>query len=147
MLRKMTVWSRLVVLLLIFAFLAPGLAQSQGAGAGNYLGQREQLLRELNLSPDKAKAFMSVGAHWEQIRQKIIAGIKENETGLESALGAPPPDDNKITHLVNALIAAHDQLFDTFKSQRQEEMNLLTPVQRGKFLLALKKWHEEQMAK
>ena len=147
MLQKMTVWFRLVVLLLIFGFLTPGLAQSQGAGAGNYLGQREQLLRDLNLSPDKAKAFMSAGTHWEQIRQNIIKGIKENETGLETALAAPQPDDSKITHLVKALIAAHDQLFDTFKSQRQEEMNLLTPVQRGKFLLALKKWHEEQMSK
>ncbi len=88
---------------------------------------------------------MSVGEHWDQIRQNIIAGIKENETDLETALAAPQPDDSKITHLVNALIAAHDQLFETFKSQRQEEMALLTPVQRGKFLLSLKKWHEEQM--
>jgi hypothetical protein len=35
----------------------------------------------------------------------------------------------------------HDQLFQSLKAQRQEEMALLTPVQQGKFVLALKKWH------
>ena len=136
----------LFAVLLIFGFLTPGLGQSQKAG-GEFSVPREQVLRDLNLAPDKAKAFMAVGEHWDKIRQNIIAGIKGNETGLETALAAPQPDDSKITHLVNALVAAHDQLFDTFKSQRQEEMGLLTPVQRGKFLQALKKWHEEQMGK
>ena len=73
--------------------------------------------------------------------------LRQNENDLETALAAPQPDENKISHLVNALIAAHDQLFETFKSQRQEEMALLTPVQRGKFLLALKKWHEERLGR
>ncbi len=125
----------------------PGLAHSREPGAGKNEFQSKQLFSDLNLSPDKAKAFTSVGEHWDQIRQNIIAGIKQNETDLENALAAPKPDEGKITQLVNALITAQDQLFETFKSQRQEEMTLLTPVQRGKFLLALKKWHEEQMGK
>jgi Spy/CpxP family protein refolding chaperone len=133
--------------LLVLVFLMPGSGQAQKTGMVNTAEQRELLLRDLNLAPDKAKAFMSVGGHWDQIRQDLIADIKKNETDLETALGAPQPDGSKINHLVNSLIAEQDQLFETFKSQRQEEMAMLTPVQRGKFLLALKKWHEEQMCR
>jgi Spy/CpxP family protein refolding chaperone len=133
-------------ILLILGLLLPGSGWAQKAGALNTTEQREQLLKDLNLTSDKAKAFMSVGGHWDQIRQDLIADIKKNETDLETALAAPRADDNTINRLVNGLIAEHDQLFETFKSQRQEEMATLTPVQRGKFLLALKKWHEEQCA-
>jgi Spy/CpxP family protein refolding chaperone len=132
-------------MLLVLGLLWPVPGQAREAGADSYAEQREQLINDLKLSPEKAKAFMSVGGHWDQIRQNLIEGIKKNEADLETALAAPQPDENKINQLVSGLIVAHDQLFETFKSQRQEEMALLTPVQRGKFLLALKKWHEERM--
>jgi hypothetical protein len=134
-------------MLLLLGLLWPGSGRAQKADAVDTTGQREQLLKDLKFSPDKAKAFLSVGAHWDQIREDLITDIKNSETDLETALGAPQPDDTKINRLVNGLIAEHDQLFETFKSQRQEEMAMLTPVQRGKFLLALKKWHEQQMCR
>jgi len=145
MVQKFTLQVVIAVMLLLVGLLLPVPGQTREAGAGNYAEQREQLLDGLKLSPGKAKAFMSVGGHWDQIRQDLFEGIKTNEADLETALAAPQPDENKINRLVNALVVAHDQLFETFKSQRQEEMAVLTPVQRGKFLLDLKKWHEERI--
>ncbi len=134
-------------LLLMLGLLTPNLGQPKEEGVVDSSVQREQLITDLNLSPDKAKAFLAVGGHWDQLRKDIIARIKKNEADLETALAAPQPDEGKINTLVSTLIVDHDQLFGTFMAQRQEEMALLTPVQRGKFLLALKKWHEEQMSK
>ena len=44
---------------------------------------------------------------------------------------------------MTAVTADFDRLMASFKAQRQEEMALLTPSQQGKFILALKKWHQE----
>ncbi len=105
--------------------------------------QRGELVKELNLSPDKAKEFLAVGEKYHQVREEVIGKIKKGEDDLKTALAAPQPDEGKINQIVSALIADHDQLFETFKAQRHEEMALLTPLQRGKFLMALKKWHDE----
>ena len=43
----------------------------------------------------------------------------------------------------SVITSDHANLLETFKVQRQAEMALLTPVQQGKFLMTLKKWHEE----
>jgi hypothetical protein len=147
MVQKFSIRFIVVGMLLLLGLWLPGSGQAQRADAVNCAEQREQLLKDLNISPDRSKAFMSVGAHWDQVREDLVKEIKKNETDLETALGAPQPDDTKINHLVSSLIAEHDELFETFKSQRREEMALLTILQRGKFLLALKKWHERQMCR
>ncbi len=123
--------------------MTPVLGHSEDQKTGDMQMQRDQLVKELNLSPDKAKEFLAVGEKYHQTREEIIARIKKGEIDLETALAAPQPDDGKINQVVNGLIADHDQLFATFRTQRNEEMALLTPMQRGKFLMALKKWHDE----
>jgi len=145
---KTGLWLRGLGVLLVAALLSPTLAQPKEEGEGSHLGiAREKLIKELNLSPDKAQEFLAVGGKYDQTRQEVIVRIKKNEDELEKALQEPQPDEGKINKLVTALISDHDVLFETFKAQRQEEMALLTPVQRGKFLLALKKWHEEMAQK
>jgi hypothetical protein len=143
--RKTGVWLIYLGLLLVLGLLKPNLGQPKEPGEGKFSGQREQLITDLGLSPDVAKAFLAVGGKWDQIRKDITVKIKKNEADLETALAAPQPDEGKINTLVSTLVIDHDQLFGTFMAQRQDEMALLTPVQRGKFLLALKKWHEQQM--
>jgi Spy/CpxP family protein refolding chaperone len=130
-------------LLLAVALLAPGLVQAKEEPGRNPGVFREKVARDLNLTPDKAKAFLAVGEKYDRSRQEIIARIKKNESELTKALAAPQPDAAKIKGLVAGIIADHNELLDTFKVQRQEEMAHLTPVQQGKFLLALKRWHEE----
>ena len=68
--------------------------------------------------------------------------VRRVDLGRDAVAG-PTPDEVKIRELVPVIIADHNQLFESFKAQRQEEMTLLTPLQQAKYLLALKKWHEE----
>ncbi len=141
---KTYTWVKGFALLLMLMLMTPSLSLSkEEIEPGSMEMQRQKLVEELNLSPDKAKEFLAVGEKYHQIRQDVIGRIAKNESDLNTALAAPQPDESKINQIVTALIADHDQLFESFKAQRHEEMGLLTPMQRGKFLLALKKWHEE----
>jgi Spy/CpxP family protein refolding chaperone len=145
---RMKFWRISLGLLLAAALLVPGLGRAkEERGATGHGMPRERVVKELGLPPAKAKEFLAVGDKYEQTRKEIIEGIKKNEGELEKALVAPQPDEKKITSLVAAVTAGHDQLFETFKAQRHEEMVLLTPVQQGKFLISLKKWHQERQEK
>jgi Spy/CpxP family protein refolding chaperone len=130
-------------LLLVVALLAPSLGQAKEEREGSYSEMQQKLVKELNLTPDKAKEFQAVGEKYDKSREELIERIEKIESELEKALAAPQPDEGKINELVAAAAAEHDKLFATLKTQRQDEMALLTPVQRGKFLIALKKWHQE----
>ncbi len=141
--RKTGSWLKGCMLLLVIILLTPTPGHPEEREAGFLQMQRGVLVKELNLSPDKGKEFLAVGEKYHQMREDVIGRIKKGESDLETALAAPQPDESKINQIVTALIADHDQLFETFKAQRHEEMALLTPVQRGKFLMALKKWHDE----
>ena len=134
-------WLAGVIILMAVALLTPGLGQAQGTTSPGV--KKEKLAQDLGLTPDKTKAFLAVGEKYDHSRQEIIDGIKKDEGELEKAMAAPQPDGAKITALVAAITAGHSKLWETFRVQRQEEMALLTPVQQGKFLMALKKWHEE----
>lgn len=114
----------------------PVLAQEKG-------GPNEKIVKELNLTPEKAKEFQAVDARYAQSREELINRIKKDESALEQALAAPKPDEPKIKDLAASISSDHAKLFETFKAQRQEELQLLTPIQQGKFILALKRWHEE----
>jgi Spy/CpxP family protein refolding chaperone len=106
--------------------------------------QWEKLVKELNLSPEKATEFQAIGAKYSGTRKQLVEKLKKDEADLEKAAAGPTPDGAKIKELVPVIISGHNQLFESFKAQRQEEMALLTPLQQAKYLLALKKWHEER---
>jgi Spy/CpxP family protein refolding chaperone len=138
-------WLMALVLLMAAMLLTPGnyQAQAQPAGSRHKL-EWEKLVKELNLTPDKAAEFQALGAKYSETRKAFIEKMKQDETDLEQAVAGPTPDEVKIKELVPVIISDHNQLFESFKAQRQEEMTLLTPLQQAKYLLALKKWHEEQ---
>jgi Spy/CpxP family protein refolding chaperone len=137
-------WSMALVLLMAAMLLTPGNRQAQAEPAGgHYKLEWEKLAKELNLTPEKAAKFQAVGAKYSETRKDFIEKLKKNENELEKAVAAPQPDEVKIKELVPVIIADHNHLFESFKAQRQEEMTLLTPLQQAKYLLALKKWHEE----
>jgi Spy/CpxP family protein refolding chaperone len=140
-------WQVCLGLLLVVALLTPGIGQASEEPGSSPAMQREKLAKDLNLTPEKAKEFQMVGEKYDQSREEIIGQMRNNESELEKALAVTQPDEAKIKELVAAIAAGHDKLVDTFKAQRREEMLLLTPVQQGKFLMALKKWHEEMCMK
>ncbi len=130
-------------LLVLAALLILGPGPARGESKSGYGAlERDTLMNELNLTPEQTKNFQAIGDRCDLNRDKIMAEVREKESDLEKALAAPKPDEAKIKELVAAVIKEHDQLFQTLKTQRQEEMALLTPLQQAKFILALKKWHE-----
>ena len=60
-------------------------------------------------------------------------------------MAAATPDEAKIKGLVTAIRADQDKMAQSFKSQLDEELALMTPVQQGQYLLTLHKWREEMM--
>ena len=79
--------------------------------------------------------------------QTIIANIKKSSDELKAALAAATPDEAKVKELVNAVTAGQDNLFASFKKQREEEMGLMTPIEQGKYLMAMSQWRQKMMEK
>ena len=144
--RKSVCWLGLV-LLLAAGLLAPGAGFAQGDQARAYAMKKEQLLKNLNLTPEKIKEFQAVEVKFQQSRKEIVDRLGKSEADLEKALTAPQVDEGKVKELVAAITADHNQLMETFKTQRQEEMALLTPAQQGKYLLLLRGWHKQMRKK
>lgn len=145
--RKKDFWWRCLGFLLAAALLAPGGGDAKDKRSCVYCIDLERLLTELNLAPEKAKEFQAVGVKYDQTRLEISDSLKKNEGELIKLLATAQPDEGKIKELVAAVSSDHDKLLETFKAQRLEEMAFLTPVQQGKFLLALKRWHKEMRNK
>jgi Spy/CpxP family protein refolding chaperone len=130
-------------LLMVAALLVLGPGQTWGDPGPGYLKmEQETLCKDLGLTPEQAKAFQAIGDKFDQSREAVVADLKYKENDLEKALAAPKTDEQKIRGLVAEITRGHDQLFQSLKAQRQEEMALLNPVQQGKFVMVLKRWHD-----
>lgn len=140
---KLVALSAILTMLLV----VPALAQGKD-GAGEWFKEhRIQMIKQLKLAPDKEKAVIAVGDKYTTQRQELIAGLKKAHADLQAALAAANPDEAKVKELVTTLTTAQDKLFATFKNQRDEELALMTPVEQGKYLLALGKWRQEMISK
>jgi Spy/CpxP family protein refolding chaperone len=135
-------------LLAVMALLVLGPGQARGEPGPSYSSlEREALGKELALTAEQTKAFQAIGDKFDKTREGIVAELRKKESDLEKAMAAPKPDEQKIRELVATITQSHEQLFQSLKTQRAEEMALLTPMQQGKLVLALKKWHEEMKEK
>ena len=145
--RMKHMWLLGTVMLLAATLLAPGLAQAQAKPGSPQGMQTEKMAKDLGLSPQQTKFFLMVREKYGKMRQGIIEVIQKNEGELEKALAAPKPNAAQIKGLVTTITSSHDKLMETFRGQRLQEMDLLNPIQQGKFLLALKKWHQQMCVK
>ena len=66
---------------------------------------------------------------------------------MQAALAAPKPDEAKVKAAVAAYIDAQAKLFNSFKKQLDEELAQMSPVQQGKYLVAMEKWRQQCMPK
>ena len=80
-------------------------------------------------------------------RKEIIAGVKKANEDLRAALAAANPDEAKLKELVSVLTAGQDNLFASYKNQRDEELSLMTPAEQAKYLLVLGQWRQKMMDK
>lgn len=127
--------------------LTPALSQAKAGKAEYFKKAQVQMIKQLKLSPEKEKAVLAVEDKYAAQRQEIIPALKKDKEALQAALAVPKPDEAKVQGLVTALTGDMDKLFSTFKSQRDEELALMTPVEQGKYLEAMMKWREKMMGK
>ena len=133
-------------LILTGLFLVPALGQAKEDSWGEmHKMRRATAVKELKLSPEKAKDFNAVEERYAKERQELIERLKKSQAELQTAVAAATPDEAKIRGLVTAIRADQDKMANSFKSQLDEELALMTPVQQGQYLLTLHKWREEMM--
>jgi len=80
-------------------------------------------------------------------RQETIASVKKAYEELQAAAAAANPDEAKLKQLVSTLTAAQDKLFASFKSQRDEELALMTPLEQARYFQVLAQWRQKMMGK
>ena len=138
--------SVVISLILTGLFLVPALGQAKEDSWGEmHKMRRATAVKELKLSPEKAKAFNAVEEKYAKDRQELIERLKKSQAELQNAMAAATPDAAKIRGLVTAIRADQDKMAQSFKSQLDGELAMMTPVQQGQYLLTLHKWREEMM--
>ena len=123
--------------------VAPAVGQVKDEAMERFKQRRIQIIKQLKLAPDKEKAALAVEDKYSSQRPAITAALNKNQGELREALALPKPDEAKVKELVSAVTGGMDALFNSFKSQREEEMALMNPIEQGKYLIEMSKWREE----
>ena len=133
------------ILSLMLLIPAPGQAKEE-EGA-RYKVQKDKIIREMKLAPEKEKAILAVEDKYARERQEIIVGVKKANEDLRAALAAANPDEAKLKELVSVLTAGQDKLFASYKNQRDEELSLMTPAEQAKYLIVMGQWRQKMKDK
>ena len=127
--------------------LIPALVQAKGEEAAVQKEKKDQMIKELNLTPEKEKAVLAVADKYAKERKEIVAGVKKTNDDLQAALAAANPDEAKLKALVGALTDGQDKMFASFKNQRDEELALMTPAEQANYMMILGQWRQKMMKK
>lgn len=140
---------KLLVAGIVLSFLVgtPFLASAKEEGQSDSQAFRVYLINTLNLNAYKEKMFIAVEEKFDRIRQEAIERINKSAEQLEKLLSGEKSDAGKLKELTTAMAADQDILVNTYKGRRDETMAMLTPVQRGAYLLATWKWQQKLLAK
>jgi hypothetical protein len=129
--------------ILSFLLVIPALGQVTEDLGKKLCEFKAKTLKELKIAPDKEKALLASEEKCVTEREKIIADLKKSKEDLQAALAAPSPDEAKVKGLVNAFIAAQAKLFNSFSNELKEEMAFMSPLQQGKYLMAMERWRQD----
>ena len=129
-----------IFLILTSLLLVPALGQAkEDSWSEKHKMRRATLVKELKLSPEKAKDFNAVEEKYAKDRQELVTRLKKSQAELQTALAAATPDEAKIKDLVAAIRADQEKMAKSFMSQKDEDLALMTPVQQGRYLMLLHK--------
>ena len=129
--------------ILSFLLVFPALGQVTEDLGKKLSEYKAKTLKELKIAPDKEKAFLAVEEKYVDERQQIVATLKKAKEDLQAALAVASPDEAKIKELVKTFIATQHSLFNSFKDELNEEMALMSPLQQGKYLMAMERWRQD----
>jgi len=129
--------------ILSFLLVIPALSQVTEDLGKKLCEYKARTIKELKIAPDKEKALLASEEKCVTEREKIIANLKKAKEDLQAALGAPKPDEAKIKGLVDAFVAAQANLFTSFRDELKAELALMSPIQQGKYLMAMERWRQD----
>lgn len=140
---------KLVVLSTIFSLLlvVPVLGQTNEELGKQLKEYKAQTYADLKLDPKQVKKLDALEEKFSVKRGKLVDASKKAWEDLQAALAAAKPNNKKIKAVVKAYIAAQGDLFASFRKELDEELAQMTPVQQGKYLVAMEKWRQKCMPK
>jgi Spy/CpxP family protein refolding chaperone len=143
---------KLGVLSIILSFLLVVPALGQTAQTDEELGKqlkeyKTKTYEQLKVTPDQEKALLALDEKYSVKRGEIIGSTKKAWDNLQAVLAAAKPDEAKVKEAVSAYIAAESKLFTSFRSQLDEELAQMNPIQQGNYLIAMEKWRQLCMPK
>ena len=130
-------------IILSFLLVIPALGQVTEDLGKKLCEFKTKTLKDLKLAPDKEKKILASEEKCVTDREKIIAELKKSKEDLQTAVAAPTPNEAKIKGLVNTFIDAEAKLFNSFSNELKEEMALMSPLQQGKYLMAMERWRQD----
>jgi Spy/CpxP family protein refolding chaperone len=140
---------KLIVLSTIFSLLlvVPVLGQTNEELGKQLKEYKAQTYKDLKLDPKQVKKLAAVEEKYSTSRGKLVDDSKKAWDDLQAALAAAKPDNAKLKAVIKAYIAAQGDLFASFRKELDEELAQMTPVQQGKYLVAMEKWRQKCMPK
>ena len=84
---------------------------------------------------------------YSDMRAEIVANTKKNWDALKAAVSAAKPNDAKVKAAIKAYLDAQTKLFSSFRKELDEELAQMSPIQQGKYLLAMELWRQKCMPK
>lgn len=129
--------------ILSFLLVVPALGQVNEDLGKKLCEFKAQTLKELKIAPDKEKALEALEQKCVAARQEIIASLKKTKEDLQAALAVANPDEAKVKGLVSTFIATQLSLFNSFRNELNEELAQMTPLQQGKYLMAMERWRQD----
>jgi hypothetical protein len=136
--------------ILSFLLVVPALGQT--AQTNEDLGKqlkdyKAKIYEQIKANPNQQKSLVAVEEKYSVSRGEIVDGSKKAWDNLQAALAAAKPDEAKVKEAVSAYVAAQAKLFTSFRSELDEELALMSPIQQGNYLVAMEQWRQQCMPK
>lgn len=136
--------------ILSFLLVVPALGQT--GQTNEELGKqlkdyKAKIYEQIKANPDQQKKLVAVEEKYSVSRGEIVDGSKKAWDNLQAVVAAAKPDEAKVKEAVSAYVKAQASLFSSFRSQLDEEMALMSPIQQGKYLVAMEEWRKQCMPK
>ncbi|MCX5887912.1 MAG: hypothetical protein NTY36_00490 [Deltaproteobacteria bacterium] len=133
--------------ILSFLLVVPVLGQTDEELGKQLKEYKAQTFKELKVNPNQEKTLAAIEDKFSTARGQIVDSSKKAWDELQAALAEAPPVDTKVKERVKAYIDGQTKLFNSFRSELDEEMAQMSPVQQGKYLVAMERWRQKCMPK
>ena len=133
--------------ILSFLLVVPALGQTDEELGKQLKDYKAQTFKELKVNPNQEKALVAIEDKYSTARGQIVDSSKKAWDDLQAVLAEASPAEAKIKERVKAYIDGQTKLFNSFRSELDEEMSQMSPVQQGKYLVAMEKWRQKCMPK